>query len=79
MRFLQEAELVAQHDLVRTPNDTMKALDKKDLVIRNAHTKAEMKVIEQEFADHKGPFLTIKQALELAKATQTESPLSHEK
>lgn len=49
----------------------MKALDKQKFVIKNAHTKAEMKAIEQGFADHKGPFLTLQQALDLAKATQS--------
>lgn len=46
----------------------MKASDKQKFVIRNAHTKAEMKAIEQEFINHKGPFLTLQQALDLAKA-----------
>lgn len=50
----------------------MKASDKPKFVIKNAHTKAEMKAIEQEFVDHKGPFLTLQQALDLAKTRQEQ-------
>lgn len=50
----------------------MKAFDKTKFVIKNAHTKAEMKAMEQEFIDHKGPFLTLEQAFELAKDRQNQ-------
>lgn len=50
----------------------MKASDKQKFVIKNAHTKAEMKAVEQEFINHKGPFLTLQQALDLAKAHQEQ-------
>lgn len=50
----------------------MKASDKQKFVIKNAHTKAEMKAIEQEFIDHRGPFLTLQQALDLAKAQREQ-------
>ena len=50
----------------------MKASDKQKFVIRNAHTKAEMKAIEQEFIKYKGPFLTLQQALDLAKAQREQ-------
>jgi len=46
----------------------MKAFDKTKFVIKNAHTKAEMKAIEQEFIDHKGSYLTLEEAFELARA-----------
>jgi hypothetical protein len=55
----------------------VKASDKQKFVIKNAHTKAEMKAIEQEFVDHKGPFLTLQQALDQAKAQQAQQ--THEK
>ena len=48
----------------------MKKQFKRVAVIRNAHTKAEMKALEQEFIDHKGPYLTLQQAFELARAQQ---------
>ena len=51
----------------------MKAFDKTKFVIKNAHTKAEMKALEQEFIDHKGPYLTLEQAFELARAQQAGS------
>jgi hypothetical protein len=50
----------------------MKASDKHKFVIKNAHTKAEMEAVEQEFINHKGPFLTLQQALNLAKAHQEQ-------
>ena len=56
----------------------MKASDKQKFVIKNAHTKAQMKAIEQEFIDHKGPFLTLAEAFELAKARQDQQP-THKK
>lgn len=46
----------------------MKKEPKRLAVIKNAHTKAEMKALEQEFIDHKGPYLTLEQAFELARA-----------
>lgn len=51
----------------------MKAFDKTKFAIKNAHTKAEMKALEQEFIDYKGPCLTLQQAFELAKAHQEQS------
>lgn len=51
----------------------MKEQPKRVAVIRNAHTKAEMKALEQEFIDHKGPYLTLEQAFELARVQQTGS------
>ncbi len=50
----------------------MKKQSKRVAVIKNAHTKAEMKAVEQEFINHKGPFLTLQQALDLAKAHQEQ-------
>ena len=51
----------------------MKAFDKTKFVIKNAHTKAEMKALEQEFIDHKGTYLTLQQAFELDGAQQAGS------
>lgn len=46
--------------------------------IKNSYTETEMKALEQEFVDHKGPFLTLAEAFELAKAHQDQQP-THEK
>jgi hypothetical protein len=54
------------------------AFDKTKFVIRNAHTKAEMSQLDDEWANHKGPYLTLQQALELAKAHADQQP-THEK
>ena len=51
----------------------MKKQPKRVAVIKNAHTKAEMRALEQEFIDHKGPYLTLEQAFELARAQQAGS------
>jgi hypothetical protein len=53
-------------------NGIMKASDKKKFVIKNEHTKAQMRKMEKRFVEHKGPFLTLQQALDLAKARQEQ-------
>jgi len=45
----------------------MKAFDKKDMAIKNSHTRGEMEVLDNEHAASKSPSLTLQQALELAK------------
>ena len=65
--------LVVDQLIDKPTGDIMKALDKKKFVIKNAHSKEEMNAVEQEFAEHKGSFLTLQQALELAKAAQAPS------
>ena len=56
----------------------MKASDKKKLVIKNEHSKAQMQAMEKRFVEHEGPYLTLQQALEQAKAKQDKSS-AHEK
>ena len=56
----------------------MKTSDKKKFVIKNSHTKAQMQDMEKRFVEHEGPYLTLQQALELAKAQQ-DQPSAHEK
>lgn len=48
----------------------MNASDKKKFVIKNEHTKAQMREMEKRFVEHKGPYLTLQQVLELAKSQQ---------
>ncbi len=59
-------------------NGTMNASDKKKFVIKNGHTKAQMQEMEKRFVEHEGPYLTLQQALELAKTQQQQPPI-HEK
>ena len=47
-------------------------------VIKNAHTKAQMQEMEKRYVEHKGPYLTLQQVLERAKAQQ-DQPTTHEK
>ena len=56
----------------------MNAADKKKFVIKNEHTKAQMRAMEKRFVEHEGPYLTLQQALELAKTQQSQQP-THEK
>lgn len=56
----------------------MNAADKKKFVIKNEHTKAQMREMEKRFVEHKGPYLTLQQVLERAKAQQNQQP-THEK
>jgi len=51
---------------------------KRVAVIKNEHTKAQMREMEKRFVEHKGPYLTLQQALEQAKAQQNQQP-AHEK
>ena len=39
-------------------------------VIKNEHTKAQMSQLDDEWANYKGPRLTLQQAFDLAKAHQ---------
>ena len=59
-------------------NGIMNASDKKKFVIKNEHTKAQMREMEKRFVEHKGPYLTLQQVLELAKSQQ-DQPTTHEK
>lgn len=56
----------------------MNAADKHKFVIKNGHTEAQMQDMEKRFVDHKGPYLTIQQVLELARTQQSQPP-THEK
>lgn len=56
----------------------MNASDKKKFVIKNGHTKVQMQEMEKRFVEHKGPYLTLQQVLELAK-TRQDKPTTHEK
>ena len=56
----------------------MKTSDKKKFVIKNSHTEAQMQDMEKRFVEHEGPYLTLQQALERAKA-QRDQPSTHEK
>ncbi len=47
------------------------------MAIKNSHTRGEMEVLDNEFAASKSPSLTLEQALESAKAYQTQQV--HEK
>lgn len=49
----------------------MKASDKTKFAIKNGHTEAQMRAMERRFVAHKGPYLTLRQALDLVKAQQT--------
>jgi hypothetical protein len=62
----------------RLENGTMNASDKKRFVIKNEHTKVQMQDMEKRFVEHKGPYLTLQQVLELARTQQNQSP-THEK
>jgi hypothetical protein len=58
-------------------NGIMTASDKKKFAIKNGHTKAQMREMEKRFVEHEGPFLTLQQALDVAKARQQQQ--NHEK
>jgi hypothetical protein len=59
-------------------NGIMTASDKKKFAIKNGHTEAQMRAMERRFAAHKGPFLTLQQALDLAKAHQAQQTVREE-
>ena len=42
-------------------------------VIKNEHTKAQMSQLDDEWANHQGPYLTLEQAFELARNSQQQS------
>ena len=56
----------------------MRKQSKRAAVIRNEHTKAQMREMEKRFVEHKGPFLTLQQALDLAKAHQAQQTVPEE-
>ena len=74
----KSGQLVVGLLTTRLENAIMNASDKKKFVIKNGHTKAQMQEMEKRFVEHEGPYLTLQQALELAKA-QPNQPPTHEK
>ena len=42
-------------------------------VIKNEHTKSQMSQLDDEWANHQGPYLTLEQAFELARSSQQPS------
>jgi hypothetical protein len=48
----------------------MEAFDKTKFAIKNGHTKAQMSQLDDEWVNYKGPYLTLQQTFDLAKARQ---------
>ena len=51
----------------------MRKQSKRMPVIKNEHTKAEMSQLDDKWANHQGPYLTLEQAFELARNSQQQS------
>lgn len=54
--------------------DSMNTVDKQKFVVKNEHSKAQMQAMEKRFVEYEGPYLTLQQALERAKAQQNQPP-----
>ena len=65
---------LVKRDLLRLASslETMKAFDKTKFAIKNEHNKAQMSQLDNEWVSYKGPYLTLRQALDLAKACQVQ-------
>lgn len=53
-------------------NPTKKTAPKMIAVIKNGHTDAEMNEMEERWANHQGPYLTLAEVLAIEKAKQAQ-------
>lgn len=51
-----------------------KTAPKRIAVIKNGHTDAELDEMEERWANHQGPYMTLAEVLAIEKAKQAQSP-----
>lgn len=54
-------------------NQTQKTAPKRIAVIKNGHTDAELDDMDESWANHQGPYMTLAEVLAIEKAKQAQS------